>query len=438
MLPASSSVAKVDRAKATRTVAPQSVESDRFEALATHLIEAAGRHDFDDARRDFGKDMASALPAAQFAAIWAALENHVGTFRAIETLSVRPEQGMHSVYGVSRFERDRATIKVVCDDAHHVVGLFFLPAPVAWLPAADAKPSSFDEQAVSVGSAPELPGTLTMPKAQGPLPAVVLVHGSGPSDADETVGAVKVFKDLAWGLASRGIAVLRYVKRSRQSPAGIVTQKEEVLDGARAAIGLLLSTPGIDAKRIFVLGHSQGGALAPRIAAQNPAVAGIVICAGPTKPLQDSLLAQFQYLAPNQPAPGVDAARRFKQTVEDPKLRPDQVLTLPTGGPITGAYFLDARDYSPTRVAHSLRCPILVLHGDRDYQVGRDEFQTWVTALSDRKGASFKSYPSLNHLFVSGVGPSTPAEYQVPGHVDPLVIDDIAIWISTAAEPPPH
>ncbi len=436
--PAPSAVVNAGSGQPANPAVPEPAKQDSFEALATHLVEAAARHDFDDARRDFGTDMAAALPASKFAAIWSAAEEHLGRFRAIETQSVRPERGMHSAFVVSRFEHERATIKVVFDDAHHVVGLFFLPAPDAWLPPAYAKPKNFEERAVNVGSAPELPGTLTMPKASAPVPAVVLVHGSGPSDADETVGAVKMFKDLAWGLASRDIAVLRYVKRSRQSPAGIVTQQQEVLDGAHAAIELLVATPGVDRQKIFVLGHSQGGALAPRIAVQNQAVAGIVICSGPTKSLQDSLLTQLEYTAgPNQHTPELDAARHFKQVVEDPKLRPDQVVTLPTGGTLTGAYLLDARAYHPTTVAHSLHCPILVMHGDRDYQVGIDEFQAWVSALSDRKRAAFKSYPSLNHLFVNGVGPSTFAEYEQPGHVDPLVIEDIATWIAAATEARP-
>src|SRR5262249_34016694 len=149
----------------------------------------------------------------------------------------------------------------------------------AWTPAAYAKPDSFVEVPVQVGSAPALPGFLSLPKGAGPFPVVVLVHGSGPQDADETIGPNKPFKDLALGLARRGIAVLRYAKRSRVEPAGVVTVKEEVLDGAHAAIELARASKGIDPGRVVVLGHSEGGYLAPRIAKENPTVAGIILLA---------------------------------------------------------------------------------------------------------------------------------------------------------------
>jgi hypothetical protein len=208
----------------------------------------------------------------------------------------------------------------------------------------------------------------------------------------------------------------------------------EVLDAAHAAILLLSSTPGIDPKRIFVLGHSQGGGLAPRIAHDNPTLAGIVVLAGPTHAVQDSLLTQLEYFrstggdSPELSAM-IDAAQRFKSSVEDPHLTAAQEISLATGGTLKGAYFLDARGYDPPKAARVLRCPILVLQGERDYQVSMSEFHDWVSALAKRKGASLKSYPSLNHLFVSGVGPPTPAEYERPGHVDEPVVSDIARWI---------
>ncbi|CAN5818315.1 hypothetical protein BH24ACI5_BH24ACI5_24340 [soil metagenome] len=137
--------------------------------------------------------------------------------------------------------------------------------------ALDAK-----ESEVTVGTGQwALPATLTMPVGPGPVPAVVLVHGSGPGDRDATVGQIKQFKDLALGLASRVIAVLRYDKRTRvhanlmrELPG--LTVKDETIDDAIAAVQVLRSTPGVDPNRIVVLGHSLGGMLVPRIAAAGP------------------------------------------------------------------------------------------------------------------------------------------------------------------------
>lgn len=115
------------------------------------------------------------------------------------------------------------------------------------------------------------------------------------------MSGTKVFRDLAFGLATRGIAVLRYDKRSLVAPGGIVTQKEEVLDGALDAIHLLRNTQGIDRARVVVVGHSQGGALAPRIAQLDGSLAGIAILAGPSRPLQETLIAQVAYLRSQVP-----------------------------------------------------------------------------------------------------------------------------------------
>src|SRR5690606_19348563 len=127
-----------------------------------------------------------------------------------------------------------------------------------------------------------LPGTLALPKGKAPgagFPAVVLVHGSGPQDRDETVGANRPFLDIARGLAAQGIAVLRYDKRTQARPqdfaAGDYTVDDETTNDAITAVAALGAAEGIDPDRIHVLGHSQGAMLAPRIAAHSGHVAGL-------------------------------------------------------------------------------------------------------------------------------------------------------------------
>ena len=263
---------------------------------------------------------------------------------------------------------------------------------------------------------------------------VILVHGSGPSDADSTIGPNKIFKDLAWGLASRGVAALRYVKRTRAVPAPVSSVKEEVLDAARAAVDLARTTPGLDRARVVVAGHSQGGYLAPRIAAEAPGVAGLVLLAAPSRPLQDSLVEQHAYFVKLDPGSAeqkrlLAAARAFKARIEDPLLRPDDQVDLPGGGSERGGYFLSLRGYRPTEAAAALSIPMLVLQGDRDYQVTAADLQGWKQALGTRTGVTTRRYPALNHLLIAGSGTPRPGEYQTPGHVAEEVVADIAAFV---------
>jgi dienelactone hydrolase len=274
-----------------------------------------------------------------------------------------------------------------------------------------------------------LPGTLAMPNGAGPFPAVVLVQGSGPHDRDETIGSNKPFRDLAGGLASRSVAVLRYDKRSRVAPQTIRTVNEEVVEDAKAAIGLLSADPKIDRTRIIVLGHSLGGTLAPRIAAEDPRTTGIVIMAGAVRPLEDLLVEQVRYLT-GPDSKETAAVEEAVKKMRDPELTATSTIDV-FGARMPGAYLLDLRNYRPAEVAASLKIPIAVLQGQRDYQVTQVDFELWKKALAGRPNATLKLYPTLNHLFIAGTGPSRPDEYMRPGHVDEQVIVDVSTWIQT-------
>src|SRR5690606_29657538 len=126
---------------------------------------------------------------------------------------------------------------------------------------------------------------------EAPAPATGRALGSGPHDRDETVGPNKPFLDIARGLAAQGVAVLRYDKRTKARPQdyadGSVTIDSETTDDAVFAVAALREAPGIDPARVYVLGHSQGAMMAPRIAARSGHVAGLVLLAAPARPLLD-------------------------------------------------------------------------------------------------------------------------------------------------------
>ncbi len=192
---------------------------------------------------------------------------------------------------------------------------------------------------------------LTLPNTKTAAPAVVLVHGSGPEDADETIGANKPFADLAYGLASQNIAVLRYVKRTKQYGADSksdapFTVKDEVTDDVIAAVSLLSKMPEINKKQIYILGHSLGGMLAPRIAAEDPQIAGIIILAGNARPLEKLVVEQVKYVArltstqTPENKKQIDRAEAIAAQVESPSLKPNDMVDF-FGAPIPGSYFLD-------------------------------------------------------------------------------------------------
>ncbi len=412
-------------------------------AKAIAFLDLLVKGDFQSAVQNFAAPMKAAAPPAKLAEIWSSLQTQMGSYKR-RVATRRVKEGIYDVVLVTTaFERATVDLKVVVDEHGRIAGFFIVPAAQEAAPApADpgpppyAKPDTFREREVTVGSGEwAVPGTLAMPVGQGPFPAVVLVHGSGPNDRDETVGAAKPFRDLAWGLASRGIAVLRYEKRTRQHAAKASaidkpTVQQETIDDALAAAALLRATEGIDPARVYVLGHSLGAMLVPRIGAQDPKIAGFIVMAGAAKPMEDLILEQVTYIA------GLDGinSEEEKRRIEEIRGEVAKVKSLQPGAAeivlgVPASYWLDLRGYNPAEAAKALKQPLLVLQGERDYQVTPANLAAWKKALADRPDVTFKSYPGLNHLFIAGAGLSGPAEYQRPGHVAEAVVSDIAAWV---------
>src|SRR5581483_7818583 len=343
--------------------------------------------DFAGVHARFAKEMAAAVPApAMLGAVWQQFAGGLGKFQRVESAAAVKSGALEVATLRCAFEKGRLDVRLAFDGDGKIAGLFFPPIAPAWSPPPYAAADRFDERDVTVGAPPfALAGKLTVPRGAGPFPAVVLVHGSGSSDENETIGPNQPFRDLAVGLSSRGVAVLRYPKRSFVYPKAFIaparfTIREETIDDARAGVALLARTAKIDPKRVFVLGHSLGAMMAPRIADGEPRVAGLVICAGPTRPLEEGVLEQMK--ARGTPA-DVAAAEASLARVRDPKLAASDWVEV-LGQKTSAGYFLDLRGYRPAEVAAKLDLPILVLQGDRDIQVRRADYDGWQRALGSR------------------------------------------------------
>ncbi len=412
-------------------------------AKAIALVDAFVKGDYDAAGKDFDATMQKVLPSDKRKALWEKLIDQVGAFQKRAGTRVGRAAQYDIVLVTCRFKKTTLDVRVVFDSDKRVTGLQFRPAQgmYEFKPPPYAKPESYREEKIAVGSGEwALPGTLTLPTGEGPFPAAVLVHGSGPQDRDETIGPNKPFRDLAWGLASQGIAVLRYEKRTREHAARMaalketLTFKEETVDDAVAAVSALRACKQIDAKRLFAIGHSLGAMAAPRIGERDPEIAGLVLLAANARPLEDLIVEQITYLVSlngkitDADRERLDELKKQAARVKDAKLSADTPTSeLPLGAP--AAYWLALRAYNQTATAARLKQRIFVAQGERDYQVTMDDFAEWKKALASRRNATLRSYPKLNHLFMEGEGKSKPAEYDKADHVARELVNDLAGWI---------
>ncbi|AVM53721.1 hypothetical protein JN06_00283 [Bacteroides zoogleoformans] len=382
---------------------------------------AAGQGD--SVHAALNKELQAKLSPADFNDTFRQTEKTFGPLQSKGDWQTDAIQGAAVYYRDLMFERYSLRF-ILAFDANGGMNTIRL-APVPAL--SSAKPVSYDaakmtEREITVGADGfELPGTLTLPvfaSKQRKVPCVVLIHGSGPNDRDETIGPNKPFRDLARGLAERGIAVIRYDKRTKvyganSVPAGRALDYDtETVDDALSALRRAEGLPEIATDSIFVSGHSLGGMLAPRIAQKSDIPAGIVILSGPARPLDVSLKEQLAYIA------------SLTGTKVDVQEQADKLMAAQPR-----SYWDFAETYRPVETAAGLTLPILVLQGERDYQVTMEDFALWRSGLLHRKNAFFKSYPRLNHLMQEGSGKATPFEYNRASPVAAYVMDDIASFV---------
>jgi uncharacterized protein len=411
-------------------------------ARAKLFLDLLNRGEYAKAVEPFDDAMIKAMPAEKLKSTWEGLTKQVGAFKESGGSRAETRGKYELIFIPCTFEKMKLDMRLAFDSDHKIAGMGFQPPkpPVEYKAPDYVKPDAFKESEVTLNEGGEWPlqAILSLPQGDGPFPALVLVHGSGSHDRDETLLSNKPFRDLAGGLASRGIAVLRYDKRNYvhgpKIDASKFTVQEEVLDDALAAAALLRKTPRVDPKRIFVLGHSLGGMAAPKIAMTDPQLAGIVIMAGAARPLEDVVIDQLTYIS-TLPGPNGEGAKellpKMKEQlarVKDPKLLAEMPESeKPMGMP--PKYWISLKGLDPAPTAGKAQCRVLVLQADRDYQVTLEDFALFEKALAGKPSATLKRFANLNHLFMEGTGKATPAEYEKTGHVAREVIDTIAQWI---------
>ena len=353
------------------------------------------------------------------------LEAQLGKFKSV--IEINNEKETYFYY--SDFENMKLDIKISFNENNKIIGFFFVPHKEF------KKENSLGKDLNIKSNNIVLKGTILIPEIVNLKKLVIFVHGSGPNDRDETIFENKPFKDIAENLYSKGISSYRFDKRTLSNPESFndkSTIDDEVTNDIINIVAYFKNDSQFSNYEIIILGHSLGAYLLPRIANKSNQISKIILLAGNSRPLDKLIIEQYEYLYKLTPTQELKDA--LQQVKEQTALLNSKIFNLNTTKEnlplnLSANYWKSILDYKPIKEIQNVKIPILILQGERDYQVSMKDFELWKSNLKNNKKASFISYPHLNHLFFSGEKPSDPKEYAIKGIVDKKVIEDISSFI---------
>jgi pimeloyl-ACP methyl ester carboxylesterase len=428
------------------TPTPEETPSDERDSPES-IVEAGERFiqdmqagEFDRALEWFRSDAQRQVSAGQLEHIWLGYTAVGGQFQEISDTEEVVEAGFDGVDLSMAFERGTHVMRVLVDDQESfaVVGIYINDEY--------ERPDYVDTDAFSAQSATVetenclMDAEITVPTDAESVPGVILVHGSDPiGAANMNLGGAgsRPFQDLAEGLASQGVAVLRYDRRSHACPNSLSNEEWTLdaitVDDALVALDRLRQVPAVDTDRTVVAGLSLGAMATPRIAERDGTLAGGVMLAAPARNFYEIFIEQFEHLA-NLGEYEWEAMQTVYERWRDriDRIRngdyaeSDIVLDYP------GALWTSVDEYDQIGTAQRIDTPLFLLQGTRDYQVSPErDFGLWQDALADRPNTRFELYENLNHVFQYGEGPPTQTEYSLANPVDEAVVMDIASWVQS-------
>ena len=393
---------------------------------------------YDTAHLYFDETERAKITPENLQKLWTSVKTQLGDVEFIDPIQSKIQGEFYAVTVEGKFERDEQTFVLMFNKTEKVVGLYMPPKAIAYTKPFYVDTDLYTESSVYLQSpGHQLAAVITVPKNVTNFPVVVLVHGSGPSDMDGTVGPNKPLKDIATGLASKGIGSVRYVKRTviyAAEFAKAFTVKEEVIDDAVAAIALAKTVKGADLKNIYLFGHSLGGMLAPRIASLAPDLKGMIIAAAPARKLTDIIVEQNKYIVAQAKDTTGQAQKYLDEalkTIEgsritklSPTLKADSVII-----GLPASYWVDLNAYNQVAAAKASLKKVLIIQGGNDFQVSETDFNLWKAGLAGKTNATFKFYPEINHLLSPQLEKGNSSQYQKMVNVAENVVKDMAAWI---------
>ncbi len=396
---------------------------------ARELTGTLAEGEFQAVSESFVPEAREQLPPERLRSAWQTQTDGKGAYRGIASVERTAVRGQTAVLVRTTFESGALRVLWIFAEGEPA-GLLLQQPQGAYEPPGYVDRDAFEETDLTLSSpACDLGATLSLPSGTDGVPAVVLVHGTGPSDRDLTVGPNKPFRDLAWGLASRGVGVLRYDKRTLScdvSRRDQVTLDDVTTEDAVTAVERLRDHDRVT--WVGVVGHSQGGLAAPRIVDRSGAE-GMALLAAPAGDIWRLVPRQVRHVAEldgevtDAETRRIDRVEAAARRISEGDFEPDEVLLN-----ASGRYWESFRSYDQTAVASELDVSAFAGQGGRDFQVPPSDLDAWREALGT--DATYREYPSLDHLLFPGEGESSPQDYVQPNNLAPSVVEDLAGWVS--------
>jgi hypothetical protein len=305
----------------------------------------------------------------------------------------------------------------------------FVPPPDYSAP--EGAPYTAENVTIRTPMGHTLAGTLTLPKGRGRWPVVITITGSGSQDRDEEISLVKgfrPFRQIADTLGRMGIAVLRMDDRGFGASGGdaATATSADFAQDIRAGVAYARSRTELDGRRVFLLGHSEGGMIAPMVAAEDPTLRGIVLMAGPAQSGRTIITFQNRY--------AIEQSAKIRPESRDSALQAAMrgVDSVASTNPWI-KYFLD---YDPIPTARRVKVPTLILQGATDQQVTAEQAEALGAAIREggTRDVTVRVFPAANHLFVQDSS-GNPAGYpRLPtGQIRGDVIGTLTEWLASQA-----
>ncbi|PSP19848.1 alpha/beta hydrolase [Halobacteriales archaeon QH_10_67_13] len=403
---------------------------------ARALVDAMSTGAFEEAVELFSESYRDRVSPGLLENLWLAFTGVGGGFETVLGSEEGVQSGFDAVDLRLGFTRGEHVLRVLTRGDGTVVGA---AVNDEYAGPAYADGDAFETRELALESDDcSMDAAVTVPAGADPdaVPGVVLVHGNDPlgtADKNLDAGGTQMFRDLAEGLSSAGVAVFRYDRRTNACPGtiestGYTLDRVSVAD-AVAAAERFRTVEGVDPDRVFVVGHSLGAFATPRIV-DRTGLAGGVALASPGRSFSEIVVDQLEYLATVGEYDRQNALDQYEvwqdqiERVRAGDYNPgDSVLGYP------GAFWDSLSEYDHVETARSIDAPLFYVWGSNDYQVTDEDAALLREELGDRDRTTFRTYDGLNHLFMPVDPPSVQVEYAVRNNVAPTVIEDVAAWV---------